>query len=397
MKTNLTKLQKFACWVGIFAGIFFILRGVSLPSQALEIFLPKPALPSHTPLLDKNQDTNLSPLPKEISSPFPSQPAPQKAEASPSLSPEKDKKIEKLIENLQAAKVSFDKKLCEQMEHINQDILYQLYEEDLPDNIIDEKKDEKFMHPCPKALKDLQILPDKKPAYFGPIPLIAIVIDDMGISPKRTAEIIDIKAPLTASFLTYGRNLETQIQKAKNSGHEIMLHVPMEAQTTKDVAPDVLTTRMSQQEISERLQKMLQKFPNINGINNHMGSKMTENEQKMAAVMEVLKQHRLFFLDSKTSAKSKAQEAALQYGVAYAQRHVFLDNLNDKNYILKQLQQMKSLAQKNGYAIAIGHPKTQTVLALKEWLPKNQDIQLVPLSHIVKILHPNFVQDNSLN
>ena len=323
MKTNLTKLQKFACGVGIFAGIFFILRGVSLPSQALEIFLPKPVLPSHTPLLDKNQDTNLSPLPKEISSSFPSQPAPQKAEASLSLSPEKDKKIEKLIENLQAAKVSFDKKLCEQMEHINQDILYQLYEEDLPDNIIDEKRNEKFMHPCPKALKDLQILPDKKPAYFGPVPLIAIVIDDMGISPKRTAEIIDIKAPLTASFLTYGRNLETQIQKAKNSGHEIMLHVPMEAQTTKDVAPDVLTTRMSQQEISERLQKMLQKFPNINGINNHMGSKMTENEQKMAAVMEVLKQHRLFFLDSKTSAKSKAKEAALQYGVAYAQRHVF--------------------------------------------------------------------------
>ena len=185
MKTNLTKLQKFACWVGIFAGIFFILRGVSLPSQALEIFLPKPALPSHTPLLDKNQDTNLSPLPKEISSSFSSQPAPQKAEASLSLSPEKDKKIEKLIENLQAAKVSFDKKLCEQMEHINQDILYQLYEEDLPDNIIDEKKDEKFMHPCPKALKDLQILPDKKPAYFGPVPLIAI--------PKERPKLLTLK------------------------------------------------------------------------------------------------------------------------------------------------------------------------------------------------------------
>jgi polysaccharide deacetylase 2 family uncharacterized protein YibQ len=70
---------------------------------------------------------------------------------------------------------------------------------------------------------------------------------------------------------------------------------------------------------------------------------------------------------------------------------VFIDNNNDKEYILGQLSVAEKLAHKNGYAIAIGHPKSQTYEALKDWLPglEEKGIILEPLSKIVNILHPS--------
>lgn len=257
------------------------------------------------------------------------------------------------------------------------------YEEQLPDDIIDASD------VYTSKIYGMHIIPDRKPPHFE-TPVIAVVIDDMGISLKRTADIASLKAPLTVSFLTYGRRLSEQVENSRRAGQEIMIHVPMEAKSNIDVAPDVLTTAMSKDEIKRNLSVMLGKFDNVQGINNHMGSKLTEDKERMASVMEVLKQNNMFFLDSKTSAGSHAEEAAAETGVAYAHRHVFIDNNNDKKYILGQLQKAEKIALKNGYAIAIGHPKSQTFEALKEWLPalNGKKVRLVPLSQIVRVLHP---------
>lgn len=257
------------------------------------------------------------------------------------------------------------------------------YEEELPEDIIE------AIDVYTSKIYSMHIMPSRKPPHFE-TPVIAVVIDDMGISLKRTADIASLQAPLTASFLTYGRRLAEQVENSRRAGQEIMIHVPMEAKSNIDTAPDVLTTHMSAEEIKQNLSAMLGKFDNVQGINNHMGSKLTEDKERMAAVMEVLKERKLFFLDSKTSAGSHAEEAAAETGVAYAHRHVFIDNNNDKAYILGQLQKAENIARKNGYAIAIGHPKTQTYAALKEWLPalSGKDIRLVPLSRIIRVLHP---------
>jgi len=263
----------------------------------------------------------------------------------------------------------------------NQDILEQMYEEELPDDILVSN---------PK-LKNIGFVPSHKPPYFGEKPVIVVVIDDMGISYKRTADIASLQAPLTASFLTYGKNLQKQIENSQKAGQEIMIHVPMEAQNATDIAPDVLTTQMGVEEIKKNIEDMIAKFDKVAGINNHMGSKLTEDKDRMLAIMEVLKKHNMFFLDSKTSAASKAEEAAEETGIAYAHRHIFIDNNNDKEYILGQLQKAENVARKNGYAIAIGHPKSQTYEALKEWLPmlESKGLVLEPLSKIVNILHPS--------
>ena len=140
--------------------------------------------------------------------------------------------------------------------------------------------------------------------------LIAIVIDDMGINKKRTAEINAIKAPITASFLTYGTQLAEQVQTSKDSGHEIILHIPMEPYSAANTAPDQLLVKMSNEQIADRFEKMLQKIDVLKGGNNHMGSRFTENREKLAVVMKILKEKNMFFLDSKTSVKAIGCEVA---------------------------------------------------------------------------------------
>ena len=305
----------------------------------------------------------------------------------------------------QPAEVFSEQKVSEVLaiaDELNQEALDILYEEPLSENVIGEDEisllveqdtvepDTEFTHIYDKDVKAFHITPVRKPPYFGELPVLAVVIDDMGISQIRTKDIISLHAPLTASFLTYGKNLEEQVNHSRAAGHEIMIHTPMEAQNPVDTAPDVLTTKMTPREIQKNLKIMLDKFHDVKGINNHMGSKLTEDKVRMLAVMEVLKERGLFFLDSKTSAKSRAEEAAAESGIAYAHRHVFIDNNNNKEYILGQLAKAENVARKNGYAIAIGHPKTQTYVALKEWIDTLPDkkLKLVHLSDIVQVINP---------
>ena len=311
--------------------------------------------------------------------------SPELLEKAMQASPKEINRVAEMLEDKKDLQVDEKtKELISALQDLNQNILDQLYEEELPEDVLEARP---ISNP---KLIGKSIIPAHKPPYFGENPVIAVVIDDMGISAKRTADIASLKAPLTVSFLTYGRNLDKQIENSRLSGQEIMIHVPMEAHSVVDEAPDVLTTQMSQQEIQQNLLAMLGKFHDAKGINNHMGSKLTEDMKRMSAVMDVLKEKGLFFLDSKTSAKSKAEEAAEKAGIAYAHRHVFIDNNNDKAYILGQLAKAENVARKNGYAIAIGHPKTQTFAALKDWLPSLEEkgIVLMPLSKIVAILNP---------
>lgn len=216
--------------------------------------------------------------------------------------------------------------------------------------------------------------------------LIAIVIDDMGINKKRTAEINAIKAPITASFLTYGTQLAEQVQASKDSGHEIILHIPMEPYSAANTAPDQLLVKMSNEQIADRFEKMLQKIDGLKGGNNHMGSRFTENREKLAVVMKILKEKNMFFLDSKTSVKAIGCEVAAKYDVDCANRDVFLDNENNFEYITGQLKRTERIAQNKGYAIAIGHPKSETVKALQNWL-KNLDkdkFETVTISELLK-------------
>lgn len=218
-------------------------------------------------------------------------------------------------------------------------------------------------------------------------PMIAIVIDDMGVDARRSARIIDLPPPLTTSFLSYAHNLGAQARAARAAGHELMLHMPMEPYGAgNDPGPDALFTSMDDAAIRARLQQSLASFSGYVGINNHMGSRFTADERGMHAVMDVLKGDGLLFLDSLTSARSVGVKVATAAHVPNLVRNVFIDDSPDPAAIREQLRRIEEIARKSGSAIAIGHPRDTTLEALADWLPKTRakGFQFVPISTLAK-------------
>ena len=221
----------------------------------------------------------------------------------------------------------------------------------------------------------------------GNHPLVAIVLDDLGLDRMRTAEAMRLSGPLTLSFMTYASDLAAQTQAARHAGHELLLHVPMEAvDQHADPGPHGLFTALSREEILDRLRWGLDRFDGFVGINNHMGSKFTADERGMAPVMEELRARGLMFLDSRTSPSSAGLRLAIAYGVPHAGRDVFLDDDQTPSAIARQLARLEQLARQHGSAIAIGHPHDATIAALKAWLPLlgEKGLVLVPVSAVVR-------------
>jgi len=219
-------------------------------------------------------------------------------------------------------------------------------------------------------------------------PLIAIVIDDLGIDRPRSQQVIELPVPLTLSFLPYASHLMEQVELGRSHGHELLVHIPMEAlDRHNDPGPDALTIDLSSDEIIRRLDAALSKFNGYIGINNHMGSRFTMDAASLAPVMTALQQRGLLFLDSRTAPRSIAAATAIDFGVAAVARDVFIDHIKTPEAVREQLQVLEHIALKKGTAIGIGHPDDITLEALREWVPTvaNRGFQLVPLSMVAKV------------
>jgi len=218
-------------------------------------------------------------------------------------------------------------------------------------------------------------------------PVIAIVMDDLGIDQPRTRRTIALPAPLTLAFIPYGRNLRQLAASGEAAGHELIIHMNMEP-TDRDVdpGPNALLTSLDAGEIGRRLDWALSRFDGYIGISNHMGSRFTEWPEGMEIVLEILKRRGLLFFDSVTSTRSVGAALARAHRVATASRDIFIDNDRRPEFVARQLAKAERLARRRGYAIAIGHPHDVTIEVLSRWIPKAAEhgFTLVPLSTIVR-------------
>ena len=168
----------------------------------------------------------------------------------------------------------------------------------------------------------------------------------------------------------------------------MMIHIPMQSKgwPTRRLEANGLLVSMDTDDLQERVSRFVQQFPGAVGANNHMGSEFTEHEDKMTDVLQSLKKNSLFFIDSVTSPESAGLRVAQRLGVRSARRNVFLDNEQERGYILGQLNQAVRMARKNGSAIAICHPHPATIRTLAAALPElaRQGIKLVPVSQLVR-------------
>ncbi len=221
----------------------------------------------------------------------------------------------------------------------------------------------------------------------GNRPMIAIVLDDVGATPGDVPGALGLPGPITLSIMTYASNASKIAAEAHRTGHEIMVHVPMEPiNRDADPGPNALLVNLDAAEIAKRLDWGLAQFPGYVGINNHMGSKFTQNAPGMRVVLEQLKARGLLFLDSRTIANSVGDALAAELGVTHLQRDVFLDDVIDAADIMKELARTEAIARKHGVAIAIGHPHRDTVAALRQWIPEAEakGFVLVPISAVAK-------------
>ena len=216
--------------------------------------------------------------------------------------------------------------------------------------------------------------------------MVAIVIDDLGLSHQRTDRVVALPRPLTLSMLPYGHGLQGLASRARAAGHEVMLHIPMQPTLADaDPGPGALLTSLSGAEIDRRLAADLDRFDGYVGVNNHMGSAFTADGPGMEHVMRALHRRGLLFLDSMTTAKSVGMATAQRFGVPAIARDIFIDAEDDPAFIRHQLREVEKLARERGWAVAIGHPHPDTLDALEAWLPglRGRGIVQVPLSYLV--------------
>lgn len=219
-------------------------------------------------------------------------------------------------------------------------------------------------------------------------PQIAIVIDDLGLDMRDTKRAIDLPATITLSFLPYATRLKEQTKEARDAGHELMLHMPMEPLGHDNPGPGALLVGLPMEELRARFHTALASFTGFDGVNNHMGSKFTADPAGMAMVMEELQQRNLFFLDSRTNLKTVGEQMARQRQLPTIGRDVFLDDTITVEAVQVQLAQTERVAKRKGYAVAIGHPHTVTLDALLTWIPEaeKRGFAFVPVRKLVN--HP---------
>jgi len=213
---------------------------------------------------------------------------------------------------------------------------------------------------------------------------ISIIIDDLGYQLDQGKALARLPHRFTIAiipFTPYGSDIARYAYQNKK---EIMLHAPMEPLGTSKWEAG-LTAKMGEQELIRTMSSMLKDIPHAVGINNHGGSKLTQDRGRMQWIMQFLARKQLYFVDSRTIANTTASNAASHAAVRNSSRDVFLDNDKSPDLIKVQLNKLRQIATKRGYAIGIAHPYPETISTLVEELPKlyRQGILLVDASRLL--------------
>jgi uncharacterized protein len=217
-------------------------------------------------------------------------------------------------------------------------------------------------------------------------PLIAIVIDDVGLDRAHSKRAWELPSPITLSFLPYARDLREQAKAARAHGQELMLHLPMEPNGRADPGPNALLVTLTDAELKQRVAAALDSFDGYVGVNNHMGSRFTAFKPGMETVLRQFKARGLLFLDSRTTPQSVGDQLAQELGVPSVARNVFLDDDESLDAVRRKLAETEAVARRQGFAVAIGHPHEATLQALAEWLPgvTARGYGLAPLSAVLR-------------
>ncbi len=231
-----------------------------------------------------------------------------------------------------------------------------------------------------------------------PAKLLAIVVDDFGGYERAGVdELLESDVPITCAIMPFVDNTKTDYEKAINNKKEVILHMPMQAHVRLPESwygPVYITNYESTDSATEKLEKCLAEMPEAKGFNIHIGSGASRNQELMKAMYDYSSSHDLYFLDSRTNLGDKCEEASKMSNSIYLGRDVFLEPNKNKSYagVISRLNQTISVADENGYAIAIGHVGaeggTNTARAIIDFYKSldKEKYNVVPLSSIYDLI-----------
>lgn len=227
------------------------------------------------------------------------------------------------------------------------------------------------------------VVPEPAPA---PAPKLdkrlVIIIDDLGHNLHRGQQAVDLPGKITYAVIPFTPHASELARAAHVAGKEVMLHAPMSTIRFNPLGSGGLTPDQSRREFQEILKASLQDVPFVKGVNNHMGSDLTQRHQQMGWLMRELLWQGMYFVDSRTSGRSVAASVASEYNVPNLSRQVFLDHVATEEEVATRFAELLSIVDRTGLAVAIGHPYRTTLNYLREVLPQlpGMGIELVLVS-----------------
>jgi uncharacterized protein len=220
---------------------------------------------------------------------------------------------------------------------------------------------------------------------------VALVIDDLG-RDVAAVETLTAIAPAAANVqlsyavLPFESRTSEVVEALRRHGAEILLHLPMDPEGKSDPGPGALDAGMSKRDLAAATAAALAAVPGALGVNNHMGSKLSGDREAMTAILSEVRREGRYFLDSRTSASSVGFDVARELGIPAASRDLFLDDDPARQAIVAQFAALLALAREHGAAIAIAHPRPETLAVLREAIPRAvaAGFEFVPVSYLLE-------------
>ena len=185
---------------------------------------------------------------------------------------------------------------------------------------------------------------------------IIFVFDDGGQNLSHLEPFLNLPIPITIAVLPRLAHSVEVAQKIRNAGKEVILHQPMQALNSKvNPGPGAITPQMSEDEIIATLFYNINEIGPVAGMNNHEGSAITADAEKMSVILKLANEEGIYFLDSRTNSETKVPYVANLMGYSYYERNIFLDNEKTKENALQELKKGLEIANKKGSVIMIGH------------------------------------------
>ncbi len=231
-------------------------------------------------------------------------------------------------------------------------------------------------------------------------PTITLIIDDIGYNLRNGLRAVNLPGAVSYAILPHTPYSQRLAKTAHQQGKTVMLHAPMTNVHQRSPGPGTLSPSMDRETFDQELKKALADIPFVQGVNNHMGSELTQDSIRMQWLMEEVSKRRLFFIDSRTTAKSVAAKTARSNGIPSMSRDVFLDHIRTPEAVSEAFDTLIRQAKRNGHAVGIGHPHSVTLDMLEARLPelRAQGIrlisvpdQLLAMGQVYQDIQPAFV------